>query len=91
MSELQKPIGYTNRELGLMLGQINEALDNFIKINSAEHKTVMDKQDHTNGDVKILKLWKARLTGAVSVIAVIVSFMAFQTDLVSGLVKLAFK
>lgn len=91
MSELQKPINYTNRELGLMLGQINDALASFITLNSQEHKEVMKRQDHTNGDVKSLKLWKARISGAIAVIAVITSFLAFQTELVSGIVKIAFK
>ncbi len=90
MSELQKPIDYTNRELGLMLGQINETLNSFIEINTKEHKLVMHKQDHTNGDVKKLKMWKAYLTGGFSVMAVIVSFLMYQTDLLKSLIKLAF-
>lgn len=90
MSELQKPINYTNRELGLMLGQINESLTCFIKENSKEHKEVMAKQDHTNGDVKKLKIWKAYLTGGFSVLAVVVGFMMYQTDLLKNIVQIAF-
>jgi len=91
MSELQKPINYTNRELGLMLGQINESLINFMKSNTQEHSEVIKRQDHTNGDVKKLKLWRAYLTGAFSVLAVVVGFIAYQTPLIERVVELAFK
>ena len=91
MSELQKPINYTNRELGLMLGQINDILTDFIKLNTHEHNEVIKRQDHTNGDVKNIKIWRARVTGALGIIGIIVSFLAFQTELISGIVKIAFK
>lgn len=90
MSELQKPINYTNRELGLMLGQINEALNGFIKVNTTEHQLVMAKQDHTNGDVKKLKIWKAYLSGGFAVLSVITAFIIYQTDLMKNVLKLIF-
>lgn len=32
--------------------------------NTTEHNSIMSRQDHTNGDVTGLKLWKAYLLGA---------------------------
>ena len=37
--------------------------------NSKEHKGIMERQDHTNGDVTRLKMWRAYLLGAWVVIS----------------------
>lgn len=39
--------------------------------NAKEHQSMCDKQDHTNGDVSNLKLWRAYLVGAWAVISII--------------------
>ncbi len=41
------------------------------KENSKEHLIVMEKQDKTNGRVKTLELWKARLIGAWAVFSIL--------------------
>ena len=39
--------------------------------NAKEHQSICEKQDHTNGDVTNLKLWRAYLVGAWAVISLI--------------------
>lgn len=72
---LPAPKTYTNRELGLLLSDIKTSFDSFVKTNTEEHQTVMRKQDHTNGDVKKLKLWRAYITGALAVLIFLTSFL----------------
>jgi hypothetical protein len=40
--------------------------------NKLQHDDICAKQDHTNGDVKTLKLWKAGLLGAGGIITAVV-------------------
>lgn len=39
--------------------------------NAIEHESICKKQDHTNGDVTMLKLWRAYLVGAWAVCSII--------------------
>lgn len=39
--------------------------------NAKEHASICNKQDHTNGDVTMLKQWKAYTNGAIAVISLL--------------------
>jgi hypothetical protein len=75
MSKLQAPEECTNRELFLLIDSLKSSFENFVCINTDEHKTVMKKQDHTNGDIKLLKLWRSKIIGALSVLTILISLM----------------
>lgn len=56
-------------ELKGITNLINEKFDN----NNKDHKLICEKQDHTNGDVVSLKLWRSAIVGGLTVITVIVT------------------
>lgn len=71
MPEIKPPVKCSNRELFLMLQSVQSSVDNVAKLNTSDHAEIKAKQDHTNGDVKKLKIWKAYLTGAWAVVSII--------------------
>lgn len=71
--EIIVPAECTNRELFLLLSQMHRDQKNFITVNSEEHKGIVTRQDYTNGDVRKLKLWKAKILGAFAAVTFIFS------------------
>jgi transcription antitermination factor NusG len=63
-------------------------LDEKFNQNDRDHNSIKNKQDHTNGDVKKLKQWKAGLMGGFAVLAIIVGPMGVRNVLqVTGVVE----
>jgi len=52
---------------------IVERLDNLAQVNKIDHAEMQKGIEHTNGDVGELKLWKAKATGAITIIAIIIT------------------
>ena len=46
------------------------------KENKTSHDEILKHQKHTNGDVTKIKIWSARVMGAISVIVVIMGFVS---------------
>lgn len=76
MNQMEQPIEYTNRELGIILLGIKDDLKKFADANTSDHAAICAKQDHTNGDIKNLKIWKARIMGGMAVIVFFVGLLA---------------
>ena len=71
MPEIKPPVKCSNRELFLLLQGVQTSVDGIAKANAQDHTEIKAKQDHTNGDVKKLKIWRAYLTGAWAVVSII--------------------
>lgn len=52
---------------------LKNLLDEKFENNDKAHQDIMIKQDHTNGDVSNLKLWRAYITGGLAVVTFMVS------------------
>ena len=50
---------------------LEELIKEKFKQNATEHASICNKQDHTNGDVTMLKLWRAYLVGAWAVCSIL--------------------
>lgn len=64
---------------------LKELINEKFKENSADHIEIKAKQDHTNGDVSSLKLWRSFLLGAWAVISVLL--MAILIPLANNYLK----
>jgi hypothetical protein len=54
------------------IGNLKKTVETQHYENKLQHDDICAKQDHTNGDVKALKLWKAGLLGAGGIITAVV-------------------
>lgn len=61
-----------------MQAVIIERLDNLKLQNEEEHKRIEDQVNRTNGSVASLKLWQARILGAISILSAIVIPILFM-------------
>ena len=68
------------KEVNTLLATIAERVENVIKNqednhqeNKEEHAKIIERQDHTNGNVTALQKWKAYLLGAGAVLYFMVS------------------
>ena len=52
---------------------IVERIDNMHKHNVEDHTIMKDGIAHTNGDVGDLKLWKAKASGAIMILAIVMT------------------
>jgi len=68
MLELPPPVEYTNREIGLILENMNKNIKTFMKVNTTEHTMVIEKQNHTNGRVRKLEKFIWALGGAIVIL-----------------------
>lgn len=65
-------VPYSNREIKEKWDDISNALSGISTNMSIGFTEVKGKQDQTNGNVKNLQLWRAGLTGATSVLTLII-------------------
>lgn len=56
---------------------LQKYLDDKFADNKSDHEGLARRQDHTNGDVKSLKLWQARILGGFTVIVAITGLLGF--------------
>jgi len=57
----------------ITLEVIAERLENIGNQNKEDHEEMKAGIKHTNGDVGELKLWKAKATGAITILAIVMS------------------
>mgnify|MGYP001564806549 CR=1 FL=1 len=60
------------------LGVIIERLENLKLQNAEEHKRIEEQTTRTNGQVASLKLWQARILGALGILSAIIIPILFM-------------
>lgn len=78
----------TNTRQEVMLEKfdgLKELINEKFRENAADHVEIKSKQDHTNGDVSALKLWRSFLLGAWAVVSILL--MAILIPLTTNYLK----
>ena len=63
---------YTNKELYLLLTSHVKNFDLFVIQNNLNHDELNNNQKYTNGSVRSLQLWRARIVSVITFIAFII-------------------
>jgi hypothetical protein len=53
--------------------QLQKSFDEFITDNKSAHEKILEQTTKTNGNVRGLQLWKAKMVGAIAVISLILT------------------